>query len=87
MPGGSKSPATLGGTPCVVGLYVEDSDDFFIRAAQAGARVTLPLEKQSWGDRFGQLVDWFGHVWALATHVEDISPLEMVKRAQKTFGG
>lgn len=86
-PGWSKSPATLGGTPCIVSLYVEDADDFFIRAAQAGARVTQPLENQFWGDRYGQLVDPFGHVWAVATHVEDVSPREMAKRAKKMFGG
>ena len=87
MPGGAKSPTTLGGTPCVVSLYVEDADDFFIRAAQAGARVTQPLENQFWGDRYGQLVDPFGHVWSVATHVEDVSPREMAKRVHKMLNG
>ena len=71
MPGGQKAPTSLGGTPCVVSLYVTDADEFFIRAAQAGARVTQPLENQFWGDRYGQLTDPFGHVWAVATHIED----------------
>ncbi len=87
MPGGSKSPTTLGGTPCVVSVYVEDADDFFIRAAQAGARVTQPLENMFWGDRYGQLVDPFGHVWSVATHVEDVSPRQMAKRVQKMLDG
>ena len=84
--GSSKSPRSLGGTPVTVHVYVKDADDFFMRAIQAGARVTRPLENQFWGDRYGQLVDPFGHVWAVATHIEDVSPREMTRRLKAMFG-
>ncbi len=88
MPTGpTKSPTSLGGSPCVVSVYVNDADQFFIQAAQSGARVTMPLEDQFWGDRYGQRVDPFGHTWAVATHVEDISPREIAKRMKAMFGG
>ena len=88
MPTGpTKSPTSLGGSPCVVSVYVNDADQFFIRAAQSGARVTMPLEDQFWGDRYGQLVDPFGHTWAVATHVEDVLPREIAKRMKAMFGG
>ena len=73
-----------GGTPCVMSVYVKDADEFFIRA---GSRVTQPLENQFWGERYGQLTDPFGHVWAVATHVEDVSPREMATRMEAMFGG
>ena len=68
-------------------MYVKDADDFFMRAIQAGARVTRPLENQFWGNRYGQLVDPFGHVWAVATQVEDVLPREMTRRLKAMFGG
>ncbi len=85
MPGGSKSPKSLGGSPVTLNLYVSDADDFFMRAVQAGARVTMPLANQFWGDRYGQLEDPFGHIWAVATHIENLTPQEMMKRAQAAF--
>lgn len=85
MPGRSKSPKSLGGSPVTLSLYVSDADEFFMRAVQAGARVTMPLENQFWGDRYGQLEDPFGHIWAVATHIENLTPQEMMKRAQAAF--
>jgi len=72
-----KSPKNAGTTTGGVMLYVKDVDAAFERAVAAGARVTMPLEDQFWGDRFGQLEDPFGHVWSLATHTRDVSMKEM----------
>jgi len=77
---GTKSPQTLGGNATHVMLYVKDADAFVARAVGAGATVAQPLENQFWGDRYGKIADPFGHVWSIATHIEDVSPKEMKKR-------
>jgi uncharacterized glyoxalase superfamily protein PhnB len=83
---GSGSAKTLGGSPVVLNLYVqEDVDDLFNQAVAAGATVTMPLANQFWGDRYGQLKDPFGHTWALGQHVEDVAPEEMERRAREAF--
>jgi PhnB protein len=82
---GSKAPQTLGGSPVVLNGYVEDVDRLFNQAVAAGATVTMPLADQFWGDRYGQVADPFGHLWALASHKEDVSPEEMEKRAKAAF--
>ena len=73
-------PQTLGGSPVCILIYMEDVDARFAQAVAAGATVHRPLKDQFYGDRTGTLVDPFGHVWSLATHVEDVSPEEMQKR-------
>jgi PhnB protein len=78
---GHRSPKTLGGTPVSLVLYVEKVDDVFKRAMDAGAKSVRPLENQFYGDRMGTLEDPFGHLWSVATHVEDVSPEEMERRA------
>ncbi len=84
---GMSNPAaqTLGGSPVVLNLYVEDVDTLFNDAVAAGAKVTMPLANQFWGDRYGQIVDPFGHSWALGSHVEDVAPEEMERRANAMF--
>jgi uncharacterized glyoxalase superfamily protein PhnB len=69
-------------SPVTMHLSVENADAFFDRAVTAGAVVKMPLTDMFWGDRYGQLVDPFGHVWAVATHKEDVSPEEMQKRGR-----
>ena len=76
----SKDPQALGGVAGALMLYTEDCDATFDRAVQAGATVLMPLTDMFWGDRFGRLRDPYGHVWAIATHKEDLSPAEMQKR-------
>jgi uncharacterized glyoxalase superfamily protein PhnB len=78
---GALSPKSLNGTGVTLNLYVEDADAVFERAVAAGATVKMPLQNQFWGDRYGQVVDPFGHEWAIATHVEDVAPEEMEARA------
>lgn len=79
---GNKSPATLGGSPVGVFLYVEDVDAVFNQAVAAGAKSDMPPANMFWGDRYGKLTDPFGHIWSIATHVEDVAPEEMEKRAK-----
>ena len=82
---GSKSPQTLNGSPVGIHLYVEDADKVFDQAVKAGAKVTFPLENAFWGDRYGKLKDPFGHEWSVGTKIEDLSPEEIGKRAEKIF--
>ena len=83
---GGQSPQSIGGTPVTVMTYVEDVDAVFAKAIAAGATVERPVEDQFYGDRAGQFVDPFGHKWFVATHVEDVPPDEMEKRAAAAMG-
>jgi PhnB protein len=78
----TRTPKELGGTSASVFLYVEDVDKFVQRAVDAGATVTMEVEDQFWGDRFGTITDPFGHSWSVATHIEDVPPEEMAERAK-----
>ncbi len=80
-----RPPKELGGTTAGVFLYVEDVDAVVQRAVEAGATVTMPVEDQFWGDRFGSISDPFGHSWSIATHVEDVPPEEMAERAKRAM--
>jgi PhnB protein len=73
-------PQALGGTPVSMMLYVEDCDKVYNAAVAAGATVKRPLENQFYGDRCSTVIDPFGHIWSVATHVEDVSPEEMNRR-------
>jgi PhnB protein len=77
---GFWSPRSLGGSGTGIVLYVDDVDDVFRRAIAAGARPLQPVKDQPYGDRSGTLSDPFGHMWTIATHVEDVSPAEMQHR-------
>ncbi len=88
--GGTQAPESLGGSTGSVFLYVPDVDAVFDRALKAGAKAEMPPANMFWGDRFGKVVDPFGHHWGLATHVEDVPHDEMERRAQaamKEMGG
>jgi PhnB protein len=77
---GFSSPASYGGTPVSLMIYVEDCDRVFAQALAAGATEVKPLQDQFYGDRSGTLTDPFGHVWTVATHKEEVSPEEIHKR-------
>jgi uncharacterized glyoxalase superfamily protein PhnB len=90
MGGPCRSPQELGGSTIVLNLYGPDCDKVFNQAVAAGATVRMPLADMFWGDRYGQIVDPFGHVWAIGTHKEDLTPEEMERRANeamKQMGG
>jgi PhnB protein len=76
----ARSPQTVGGTPVGLLLYVEDVDAVVESALAAGAKMLEPLEDKFYGDRMGKIQDPFGHIWAIATHKEDVSPEEMQER-------
>ena len=78
---GYRGPKDVGGTPVTIMVYVSDVDDVFTRAIAAGAKEIRPVENQFYGDRSGQFEDPFGHRWNVSTHVEDVPPDEMAKRA------
>ena len=80
-----KSPQTLGGSPASLHVYVDDADKLFNRAVKAGCEVKMPLMDAFWGDRYGKVVDPFGHQWGIATHKEDVPEAEMGQRAAKFF--
>jgi PhnB protein len=77
---GMSGPQSLGGSPVHMFLYVDDADAVFDRAISAGATELMPVEDSSDGDRRGGVTDPFGHVWYIATHVEDISRENLQKR-------
>ena len=77
----AAGPKSVGGTPVSLHLYVEDADDVFARAIEAGATERQPVEDKFYGDRSGSFEDPFGHRWHVASHIEDIPPEEMSKRA------
>lgn len=79
---GALSPLSGGSSSVTIHIYTENVDAAFERATNAGARVGMPLMDQFWGDRYGMVIDPYGHKWSLAAHVKDMSPEEM-HRAMK----
>jgi len=77
-----RPPAERGGPTASIFMYVDDVDATFEQAQRAGATVVSELEDMFWGDRFGTVADPFGHVWAMATHKEDLSEEEMAERSK-----
>ena len=78
---GALAPTTIGGTPVGLHLYLEDVDAVAKKAIAAGATLKRPVENQFYGDRHGSIIDPFGHLWHISTHVEDVSPNEIARRA------
>lgn len=78
--GKSESPKGLKGTPVTIHHYVENCDAAIKRAQEAGATVVMPPADMFWGDRYGQVLDPFGHRWSFATHIKDLTP-EQTKEA------
>lgn len=77
---GAMSPNSRGGSTGSFLIYVADVDAAFDRAVKAGCKIDKPVQDQFYGDRSGTFTDPFGHMWTLATHVEDVSPEEMNAR-------
>lgn len=80
-----KAPESLNGSTVVIGIYTSDCDALFNRATKAGATPVMPPTNMFWGDRYSQVKDPYGHVWSIATHVEDVSPDECGRRMQEAF--
>ncbi|MGQ0794461.1 MAG: VOC family protein [Deltaproteobacteria bacterium] len=79
------SPESVGGSPVMIHLYVEDADSVIDSAAQAGAEVTMPAQDMFWGDRYGTINDPFGHKWSIATHIKEVSGEELERGAREIF--
>jgi PhnB protein len=84
---GIRGPKAVGGTPVTISVYVEDVDGVFDRAVELGAKALRQVEDQFYGDRSGQFEDPFGHRWSVASHIEDVPPDEMAKRAAEAARG
>ena len=83
---GFRSPTSIGGSGVGVMIYVPDTDRCFAAAVERGAKVVEPVQNKFYGDRSAQVIDPFGHFWTISTHVEDVPPDEMERRA-KEFAG
>ena len=84
---GAKAPSAYGGSPVSLTVYVEDVDATFEKATGAGATAVRPPENQFYGDRSATFDDPFGHRWTVNTHIEDVSPEEMGRRAAEMGQG
>ena len=82
---GHTSAATIGASPVSLYVYMPDVDSVVQRATTEGAKLLRPVENQFYGDRSGFFQDPFGHLWGVATHVEDVSPEEMEQRMKKAM--
>jgi len=82
---GSVGPKALKGSPVVLHMYVEDVDKAYEQAVAAGGTAKMPPADMFWGDRYGVLVDPFGHSWSIATHKRDMTPEEMDAEMQKSM--
>jgi PhnB protein len=88
FPESGATPAKPGaGSPVTIMVYVEDVDAVWQKAVDAGATPTRKVEDQFYGDRSGGFEDPFGHHWHISTHVEDVPPDEMERRAAQAMGG
>lgn len=84
---GFRSPLAHGGTPVSLLVYVPDCDRAVKKMVASGATLMRPVQDHFYGDRAGTVVDPFGHVWTLATHIEDVTPTEIIHRAKSLSGG
>ncbi|MGD1215875.1 MAG: VOC family protein [Terriglobales bacterium] len=82
---GHRSAESIGASPVSLLVYIPDCDKVVAKAVAGGAKVLKPVEDQFYGDRSGFIQDPFGHLWGIATHIEDVSPKEMEERAKKAM--
>ena len=87
FPSAPPAPSKDHPSPVTIHLYVEDVDELYAKAQSAGAEVVMPLDDTFWGDRYAVLRDPYGHSWSIATHIEDVAPEDVEKRAAAAFGG
>jgi PhnB protein len=83
---GARGPRAFGGSPVGLHLYIEQVDAVVARAVAAGGKLVHPVENKFYGDRMGTIEDPFGHRWYVTTHIEDVSPEEIGRRAAALHG-
>jgi uncharacterized glyoxalase superfamily protein PhnB len=81
----ARGPKAYHGTPVGFYVYVDNVDQAWKRAIDAGAKQVSPVTDMFWGDRTGRLEDPFGHRWTLSQHVKDPTPEEMEKGQEAFF--
>jgi len=84
---GNVGPESLNGSSVSLMVYVEDVDSRFATALAEGGDQLQPLTNQFYGDRSGTFRDPFGHVWTLATHIEDVPEAELKRRMENFAKG
>jgi PhnB protein len=84
---GVLSPLSIGGTATVFHLQTDDVDSLWHGAIDAGAEALQPPADAFWGERYGQILDPFGHRWGLAQKVRDVPRDEVARAAAELFGG
>jgi PhnB protein len=82
---GYRSAETIGASPVSLYVYIPDCDKVVAKAVAEGAKILKPVADQFYGDRSGFIQDPFGHLWGIATHIEDVSPKELEERAKKAM--
>lgn len=82
----ARDPKSYGGSPVTFYLYVKKVDETVPKAIAVGGRLIEPIQNMFWGDRAGKVEDPYGHLWYIATHIEDVKPKEVRKRAEAIFG-
>jgi PhnB protein len=82
-----RGPRSIGGSPVMLHLYVEDVDTVVGRAVANGAKILRPIQDQFYGDRSGTIADPYGHLWHVSTHKEDLAPEEIERRAKAQHKG
>ena len=85
MGGKSRTPQALGGTPVTIHIQVEDADAVWAQATAAGATAIFPLKEQFWGEKYGKLVDPFGHEWSIGQMIRTVTEEETVEAAKEYF--
>jgi PhnB protein len=81
--GGTSAPATESSD--TLHIYIDNVDSAFEKAVKAGAKIKMPVMDMFWGDRYGQVIDPYGHRWSLATHTRDMSPEEIEREQEEAF--
>ncbi len=82
---GALGPKSLKGSPVTIHLMVDNVDDVVAQAVAAGATIKMPVADMFWGDRYGKIVDPFGHDWSIATHVRDMTPEEIMAAGREAM--
>jgi len=82
---GTFGPKALNGSPVTIHLNVENVDEVFAQAVGAGATAKMPVADMFWGDRYGVVVDPFGHYWSIATHARDLTPDEILAASREAM--
>ncbi|HEY2001266.1 MAG TPA: VOC family protein [Acidobacteriaceae bacterium] len=85
MSGRSRTPEAFGGSPVTLHLHTDDVNTLWANALAAGAKVTMPLQDQFWGERYGQFTDPFGHSWSAGQTLRQVSQEEFEEGAKAAF--